>query len=107
MAHLEEEIADGQMRAVIPAPPQQVAADEIDGLPVLARGEQPTHLRQMLARGGIVVGGIRCARPEGGFVQRELFRRHTAEDHRTQPAIANRQRFQPALGGAPIPQRQR
>ena len=45
--------------------------------------------------------------PEGDFIQRQPLLPHSAKDHGSQPAVADRQRFQPSGCRPPVPQRQR
>ena len=62
-------------------------------------GKQPLRLR--------IVPILRPSRPQGVVVELQAFRDDAAEHHRAKAAVADRQRFHPALGRPAIPEARR
>jgi hypothetical protein len=72
------------------------------GLGVLPLDEQPPDFRQR--REGVgPVGVLARARPHAGFVERNPLLVDAAEDHRAEPAVAERQRSGEVPGGGVKP----
>ena len=76
------------------------------GLALLALEEEAADLGQEL-HGSLVGVVVRLAGPDGVLVDLESLLGRPAEDHRAEPAVADRQRLVPAHGGRVVAQGQR
>ena len=78
----------------------------VPGLVVLALPEQPADFRQLFVGVGPIVIGWRAG-PERFLVQDDAVLRDAAENHHSEPTIAERQRLSELAGRCFVPHDQR
>ena len=102
----QKQIADSLIRHLSQRLGHHFLADKPVRLAVFARKDQGARLGQCRQCVG-VVRIIRAAGPQRVFVELYAFFFQSAENHRPQPAVADRQGFDPLRGRIAIPERKR
>jgi hypothetical protein len=102
----QQEIADWLKWHLPHGPPEHLVRDQRVRLAVLPGEDQSPGDRQRVERLRIC-GIVRSAGPQCVFVELKTFVLDAAEHHAREPAVPDRQRFDPFVRRLAIPQRQR